>query len=165
MLRFFFKIFFSIIIKFSLYGKDGDKIRGKIWNFQIKNCGKKFKVGEGALIYSPEQLSIGDNVYLGFCSYLGNGSISLADNVVIGTHVSIIPSNHQRVNNNYRFSGSLYDPISIGSGTWVCSNVVILPGSKIGSGCVVAAGSILQGNFPDNCLIAGSPAEIKKIYN
>jgi maltose O-acetyltransferase len=164
MLKFFYKIFFSILIKFSFYGKDGDKIRGKIWNIQIKNSGKNFKVGEGVLIYSPEKLAIGNNVYLGFCSYLGNGTISLDDNVVIGTHVSIAPSNHQRVDNNYRFSESLYDPISIGRGTWVCSHVVILAGSKIGSGCVVAAGAVVQGNFPDNCLITGFPANIKKFY-
>ena len=164
MLKFFCKIFFSILIKFSFYGKDGDKIRGKIWNTKIKNSGKNFKVGEGALIYSPEKLSIGNNVYLGFCSYLGNGTISLDDNVLIGTHVSIAPSNHERVDNNYRFSKSLYDPISIGKGAWICSNAVILAGSKIGSGCVVAAGSVLKGNFPDNCLIAGSPAKIIKFY-
>jgi len=76
MLNFFYKIFFSILIKLSFYGKDGDKLRGKIWGIQIKNSGKNFKVGETALIYSPEKLSIGNNVYLGFCSFLGNGTIS-----------------------------------------------------------------------------------------
>ena len=165
MYELFINFFFSILIKFSFCGSYGDKMRGKIWSIKIKNSGKNFKVGDGALIYSPEKLFIGNNVYLGFCSYLGNGTISLGDNVVIGTHVSITPSNHQRSNNNYRFSDSLYDPISIGSGTWVCSNVIILAGTKIGSGCVVAAGSVVREKFPDNCLIAGAPAKIKKFYN
>ena len=164
MFKFFYKFFFSTLIKSSLYGKAGDKIRGKVWKVQIKNCGINLKVAEGVLIYSPEKLSVGNDVYLGFCSYLGEGSIKLSDNVVIGTHVSIVPSNHQRVNHNYRFTEKLHDPISIGSGTWICSSVTVLPGSKIGSGCVIAAGSVVKGNFPDNCLITGIPGKIKKFY-
>lgn len=39
-------------------------------------------------------------------------------------------------------------------------NTTILMGARIGSNCVVGAGSVVTGNFPDNVVIAGNPAKI-----
>lgn len=55
-------------------------------------------------------------------------------------------------------------PIRIGNGTWLGLNVVILPGTIIGKGCVVAANCVAKGEFPDFCVIAGVPGKIVKIY-
>ena len=44
-------------------------------------------------------------------------------------------------------------------------NSVILPGSHIGNPCVVGANSTVTGIFPDNCVIAGSPARIIRKYD
>jgi acetyltransferase-like isoleucine patch superfamily enzyme len=43
---------------------------------------------------------------------------------------------------------------------WVGSRAVILGGTYLGPGCVVAAGSIVQGRFPGGAVIAGRPAEV-----
>ncbi|WP_330162693.1 hypothetical protein [Streptococcus pneumoniae] len=40
---------------------------------------------------------------------------------------------------------------------------VFLDGSSIGSGCVVAANSVITKNFPDNVIVAGVPAKIIKM--
>ena len=48
----------------------------------------------------------------------------------------------------------------IGSGSWLGANVVILPGAHIGENCVVAAGAVVRGTFPDRCVIAGVPAKV-----
>lgn len=55
-------------------------------------------------------------------------------------------------------------PIYIGSGTWVGLNAVILPGTVVGKGCVIAANCVVKGEFPDYCVIAGVPGKIIKIY-
>lgn len=47
----------------------------------------------------------------------------------------------------------------------IFANAVILGGTSIGNNCVVAANSVLRGNYPDNSVIAGSPAIIIKRYN
>lgn len=44
-------------------------------------------------------------------------------------------------------------------------NATILAGSKIGRNCVIAAHSVVKGDFPDCCVIAGAPARIVKVYN
>jgi acetyltransferase-like isoleucine patch superfamily enzyme len=53
--------------------------------------------------------------------------------------------------------------IEIGNRVWIGSNVLVLKGSKIPNGCVVAAGSVVTGAFnKENVLIAGNPARIIK---
>jgi len=39
----------------------------------------------------------------------------------------------------------------------------VLQGVTIGSGCVIAAGSVVTEDLPDNVVAAGVPAVVKKI--
>lgn len=41
-------------------------------------------------------------------------------------------------------------------------NSIILKGTTLGENCIVGAGSVVSGNFPDNVVIAGNPARILK---
>ncbi|TFZ52104.1 acyltransferase [Serratia proteamaculans] len=53
--------------------------------------------------------------------------------------------------------------IHIGNFVWIGCNVSVLKGSHIASGCVVAANSVVSGEFlEEKCLIAGNPAKIVK---
>lgn len=54
----------------------------------------------------------------------------------------------------------LAEPITIGSRVWISANSVVLSGSTIGDDCVVAAGSVVKGDFPAGSLIAGVPAKV-----
>ncbi|MES2307867.1 MAG: acyltransferase [Verrucomicrobiota bacterium] len=50
--------------------------------------------------------------------------------------------------------------IEIGEKVWIASGVKILGEVSIGSGSVVAANAVVTRSFPENVLIAGSPAKI-----
>ena len=53
--------------------------------------------------------------------------------------------------------------IIIGDHVWIGTNVTVLSGSRIPSGCVVAAGSVVTRAFDqENCLIGGNPAKVIK---
>ncbi|MGQ8841158.1 acyltransferase [Serratia plymuthica] len=53
--------------------------------------------------------------------------------------------------------------INIGDYVWIGCNVSVLKGTNIASGCVVAANSVVSGDFlEENCLIAGNPAKVVK---
>ena len=45
---------------------------------------------------------------------------------------------------------------------WIGSEAMILSGSDIGSSSIVGARSIIDANYPNNCIVAGSPARIIK---
>jgi acetyltransferase-like isoleucine patch superfamily enzyme len=52
-------------------------------------------------------------------------------------------------------------PITIGDRVWIGTRASVLRGSVIGDGCVVAAGSIVRGDFSEpRTLIAGTPARV-----
>ena len=139
-------------------GPDGDFRRGELYRPHLKACGKNFKVAEQSFIYSPEQLTVGDHVYVGFCTYLGNGPICLEDEVLIGNHVSITAANHLPQEGSYRFGGSKPEAIHIGKGTWIGAHACITAGVRIGRGCLIAAGSVVTRDVPDECTVAGVPA-------
>ncbi|EOS25693.1 hypothetical protein C806_01820 [Lachnospiraceae bacterium 3-1] len=48
----------------------------------------------------------------------------------------------------------------IGKNCFLGMNTVILMGASIGDNCIVGAGSVVSGVFPDNVVIAGNPARI-----
>ena len=56
--------------------------------------------------------------------------------------------------------------VSIGSGSSIGRNVTVLAGARIGRNTLVAANSVVaRGEYPDFCVLAGSPARIKRRYD
>lgn len=112
-------------------------------------------------------MKIGNNVGLGSNGFYGSGMgfVEIGDNTIFGNYVSIHPENH-----NY---SDLLKPIrdqgvnskggvKIGENCWIGAKVTILDGTFIGNGCIVAAGAVVKGCFPDNVIIGGVPAKIIK---
>ena len=55
--------------------------------------------------------------------------------------------------------------IQIGNDVWICENVLIMSGVKIGDGAIIGANSIVTKDVEDYSIVAGSPAkEIKKRF-
>ncbi len=53
-----------------------------------------------------------------------------------------------------------FEPVVIEDEVWIGSRALILGGTRLGRGCIVAAGSVVQGVFPAGAVIAGKPAEV-----
>jgi sugar O-acyltransferase (sialic acid O-acetyltransferase NeuD family) len=54
--------------------------------------------------------------------------------------------------------------VKIGKNTWICLGSNIANNIKIGENVTVGAGSVVLNDVPDNVLVAGIPATIKKKY-
>jgi acetyltransferase-like isoleucine patch superfamily enzyme len=112
-----------------------------------------------------EGISLGDRVGIGEFAYLGGGGgLTIGADCIVGQYFSCHPENH-----NYsdpetliRLQGVSRKGIQIGNGCWIGSKVTILDGAKVGNHCVIAAGAVVAGVFPDHSVIGGVPARILK---
>lgn len=110
-------------------------------------------------------LRIGNNVGLGTHGFWGcAGGIEVGDDTIFGNFVSLHSENHNfsDLTIPIRKQGVNRKGIKIGNNCWIGSKVTILDGTVIGNGCVVAAGTVVRGIYPDNVIIAGVPSRIVK---
>lgn len=56
----------------------------------------------------------------------------------------------------------LVSPICIGNDVYIGFNTTILAGTKVGSRSIIGACSLLKGEYPDNSVIVGVPAQVIK---
>jgi acetyltransferase-like isoleucine patch superfamily enzyme len=108
-------------------------------------------------------VSIGDRCNIGRGSSInGRIGIVIEDDVTTGPNVYITDHNHRYDDLDLPISRQWVTeaPVRIGAGSWLATNVVVLPGTDIGRHVTVAAGSVVRGQVPDNCVIAGVPAKV-----
>lgn len=53
-------------------------------------------------------------------------------------------------------------PVIVGDFVYIGVRSIILPGVKIGNNCIVAAGSVVSKDIPDNSVVGGIPAKFIK---
>ena len=64
-------------------------------------------------------------------------------------------------NNNYPRK---VQSVKIKSGAWINPGCIICPGTVIGKNSILSVGTVVSGEIPDNCVVAGNPGRvIKKI--
>lgn len=141
-------------------GHEGLKVGAgsSIGNFSsIKVSGTLTSLGKG--------INIGCNVGIGDFAHIGGaGGVIIGNDTIAGPYLSIHPENHVFCDANelIRNQGVTRQGIEIGKNCWIGAKVTVLDGSKVGDGCVIAAGAVVNGIFPDRVLIGGVPAKILK---
>jgi acetyltransferase-like isoleucine patch superfamily enzyme len=56
--------------------------------------------------------------------------------------------------------GGIFGQIKLGNNVFVGTNSIILLNTTIGNNCIVGAGSVVRGQFPDDSVIVGNPAKV-----
>ena len=117
----------------------------------------------GVWINTGRNLIVGDNVnFAKGVLITTDGGVEIGDRTLLGYGVHIISSNHAipPIGEPYPVSGKVYKKVIIERDVWVGDGCIILPGVHIGTGALVAAGSVVTHDVPDNAIVAGIPAKV-----
>lgn len=130
-----------------------------------KRCGGRLqaiKVGENSSVVIGDDTTFTSRGII----IVANGSVEIGEDCMIAANnVFWCGDGHAiyDVNSGERTNKlSTKNRILIKDHVWVGTESIILSESKINSGCIVGAGSVVKGKFPNNCVIAGNPGKRKK---
>jgi acetyltransferase-like isoleucine patch superfamily enzyme len=170
----------------------GIKLKGKIrcWGAVqiIRSPGSEIQIGDNVFlvssswrctagtIYAPVKLrtfspsskiSIGNNVGLNGTSITARSkTVLIGDGAMIAPNVTIMDSDFHRLwpPEDRRLYPALNEDedVIIGTNVWIGTQCLILKGSKIGNNSIIASGSVVTGNVPQDVLAGGVPAKVIK---
>lgn len=106
---------------------------------------------------------IGAGTSIGPSCFISSGTkgITIGDNVMIASNTSMVANNHRydRVDIPMNQQGHTSTGIMVADDVWIGSNSVVLDGSSIETGVVVAAGSVVSGKLAARQIVTGNPAK------
>ena len=163
---------------------------GRFNKSDFKKLGDRVVFESGVLVFHPENISIGNGVYIGHqtilkgyynskliiddgtwigqqCFFHGAGNLQIGKNVGIGPGVKIITSYHSEegIIKPVLHSKILFEQVTVDDDSDLGVGSIVLPGVKIGKGVVVGAGAVVTKDVPDYAVVIGSPARIIKYRN
>jgi acetyltransferase-like isoleucine patch superfamily enzyme len=125
------------------------------------------EIDESVAVFTPLYINygrhtkIGKNVFINFdCVFLDLGGIIIDDGVLIAPKVCLLSEGHPTDPKNRH--ALVPKPIHIKKNAWIGAGATILQGVTIGENSVVAAGSVVSKDVPDNVIAGGTPAKIIK---
>ena len=142
----------------------GNMLRGRFLSRRFKSAGTNLTVYAGARFRSMEKLVVGDNVVIGYDTFIqAHGGVTFGDNVVLAPGVKIWSVNHGYKDKTVPIHDQeqIKAPVVIGNDVLIASNAFISPGVHIADGTVIAAGSVVGvKKYPAYCIVAGNPARV-----
>ncbi len=157
---------------------------GALDTAKLGRLGKDVVFEAGTLIFHPENIEIGDNVYVGHntilkgyhknkmeigdgawigqqCFFHSAGGLKIGRNVGIGPGVKIITSSHDGKDaaKPILHTPIVFKPVVIEDGADIGVGAIILPGVTVGEGAQVGAGAVVCEDVEPRAVVAGAPAK------
>jgi len=88
---------------------------------------------------------------------VGPGGIKIGKRFDCGPGVGIFAS---RTDYRKGINSHVFERVEIGNDVTIFANAVISPGVEVGNGAVIAAGTAVTKNVPENAFVGGIPAKI-----
>jgi acetyltransferase-like isoleucine patch superfamily enzyme len=164
-----------------IFSPPGDLIR-------LAGAGRDIVFEHGVLIFHPENVTIGDDVYVGHrtilkgyhkgrmiigrgtwigsdCFFHSAGDILIGEDVGIGPCVKILTSAHRLDEFDKPILHAKVDfaPVTIGDGADIGVGAILLPGVTIGAGAQIGAGAVVTSDVPAMGIASGVPARVTRL--
>jgi acetyltransferase-like isoleucine patch superfamily enzyme len=151
---------------------------------KLSVLGKNVVIEDGVRLFFPENIEIGDDVYIGHdtilkayfdkkliigngtwigpqCFIYASGRITIGKNVGIGPGVKIMSSAHTSdpVPGPILHRPIIFAPVTLGDGCDIGAGSVILMGVHIGDYAQIGAGAVVTRDIPEGAIAVGIPAK------
>ncbi len=139
----------------------------------------------GVLVFHPENIVLGRNVYVGHqsilkgyyknemrigaetwigqqCFFHSAGGLTIGSRVGIAPAVKILTSQHAEAGRETAvlFSPVTTAPVVVEDDADIGLGAILLPGVTVGRGAIVGAGSVVTRDVPPFAVVAGAPARL-----
>jgi len=156
---------------------------GRFERNQFKAMGDNVVIEEGVLVFKPERISLGSNIYIGHhailrgydraemvigsntwigqaCYLNSAGGLVIGSEVGIGPCVKVMTSRHGEEGREVPVLACdlEFAPVRIEDGSDIGLGAIILPGVTVGRGSIVGAGAVVSRNVDPFSIVAGVPA-------
>jgi acetyltransferase-like isoleucine patch superfamily enzyme len=141
----------------------GAWLRARLLPLFLEGLGKNTLIQQGLRVTSPKTVRIGSNCNFGQGVFIaGGGGVRIGDWVGLGPDVKIWSVNHrfEDCDTPWLLQGFDYHEVVIEDDVWLAANVFVMPGTTIGRGAIVAAGSVVNKSIPAYALYAGNPGRV-----
>jgi acetyltransferase-like isoleucine patch superfamily enzyme len=150
---------------------------------QFARLGSGVVFEAGVLVFHPESIELGDDVYVGHqtilkgyhknritigdgtwigqqCFLHGAGGITIGRNVGIGPGVKIVTSSHRldQLERPILKSDLEFAPVVVEDDSDIGTGAILLPGVRVGRGAQVGAGAVVTRDVAERGIVAGVPA-------
>ena len=131
---------------------------------------RQFRLGRYSVIESGACINnavgdviIGDYTRIGLHNTI-IGPVNIGHHVNLAQGITVTALNHNFEDSEKRIDeqGVSTTPVVIEDDVWIGANAVILPGVRVGTHSVVAAGAVVTKEVPPYSIVAGIPAKIIK---
>lgn len=143
-------------------GRYAKAIRARLCARLFDVCGEAVNVEPGVWFGSGSEIRLGHRSGLGKDAVI-MGQAHIGDDVMMGPRVMILSTNHNfsdvdRPMNRQGLTPSA--PVVIEDDVWIGAGVILLPGRRVGSGAIVAAGCVVSQDVPPRSIVGGNPMRV-----
>lgn len=146
-----------------------NKYRKKDILSRLGHCGENV-ILDSLYVYNPQNIFLYDNTNIlqGFTFISHKGRFFFHEGSSSANNLTVITDSHVRVVGKkfkdpelfYNYIDNVSDDVIVEDEVWIGANVILLPGTKIGRGSTIGAGSVVRGKVPPYSIVTGNPAKI-----
>lgn len=130
-------------------------LRRLLYKISGIKLGKHCRIGYGTVIVHPHGIQLGDGCIINeYCHLDGRGGLVIGDHASVSVYSKLISASHDLQADDFAYQEHrivIEDHVFIGAGA------IILEGSFLRTGCVIAAGAVAKGEFEEKIIYAGNP--------
>ncbi|HVP11368.1 MAG TPA: CatB-related O-acetyltransferase [Phycisphaerae bacterium] len=134
------------------------------WGYRFKSVGKGFFCLGTRSLFKKNAVSAGDYVFINRNAHF-SANVEIGHFVLFAADVAIVGADHEidrpGIPMTFTSRAAMSERLTvIGDDVWVGHGVIIMAGTRIGRGAVIAAGAVVTKDVPPYAIVGGVPAKL-----